>query len=51
MSMQGVSHQSEHSSMTLGSFRLTVIIIKLEGGEEILLVSCYAFYKKEIYMI
>lgn len=49
MSMQGVSHQSERSSMTLGSFRLTVIIIKLGGG--ILLVSCYAFYKKEIYVI
>lgn len=32
MSMQGVSHQSERSSMTLGSFRLTVIIIKLGGG-------------------
>lgn len=50
MSMQGVSHQSERSSMTLGSFRLTVIIIKLGGGE-ILLVSCYTFYKKEIYVI
>lgn len=48
MSMQCVSHQSERSSVTLGSFSLTAIIIKVWG--ESLLVSCYTFYKKEIYI-